>query len=226
MRLHEVAENYDRAAPSYDYLFQFAFSHIMRIEDYRAKAVDLLGDIRGGTVLDVGCGTGVNFPLLAPRLGAHGQILGVDYSEGMLRQARKRLRRPDRPEVRLQRGDAVTLDGVDGPVDGILSAYCMGIVYDIEAALERSLELLRPGGRLAILDFGRTKPQKGVFRALYPLASAIAQRQGVDTQEDLDDQRRQEHWAIGRSVLQRALTDVHEERFFHGMGLLIGGKKR
>jgi ubiquinone/menaquinone biosynthesis C-methylase UbiE len=80
------AQRYDRLAdiiPFFDWLFFIPAG-------LRKHAVDRLSLKPGDCVLDVGCGTGRNFPFLREAIGPSGRIYGVDLSAGMLRKARKR----------------------------------------------------------------------------------------------------------------------------------------
>ena len=155
MKLSDVPRNYDRASKYYDRLTDVVFGRILGLERYRADAIERLGTIDGTTVLDVGCGTGRNFPLLVARVGNEGRIIGLDYSEGMLARARNRVEREAWRNVYLVRGDAAKLEDISTPVDAVISIWCYGIVYDLEAALNRAIDVLRPGGRIAIVDFQR-----------------------------------------------------------------------
>lgn len=225
MRLEEVPLNYDRAARWYDRLTDIVFGRILGLEKYRERTIDLLGDLRGSTVLDVGCGTGRNFPLLVPRLGEHGRIIALDYSEGMLEQARRRVEARGWRNVELVRGDAAKLEGVPEPVDAVVSVWCYGIVYDLEAALSRAVDVLRPGGRIAIMDFQRSRPDRGPLRWLYPLYSLALQRAGIDSAEDLDDAKLQAKWERGRRLLRARVRNLREETYSQGTGIILVGEK-
>lgn len=225
MRLNEVSRNYNRAAKHYDRLTDIVFGRALGLEQQRAHLVDLLGDLDGATVLDVGCGTGRNLPLLVPRVGDRGRIVGIDYSEGMLERARSRVDSEGWKNVEIRRGDAVKLEGVPQPVDALVSAWCYGIVYDLDAALERALAVLRPGGRIAIMDFAGARPDHGPFRWLYPLYGAGLRLAGIDTAEDLDDAALRARWERGRRLLAERLDDFREERYFDGLGIHLSGQK-
>ncbi len=225
MRLQEVSQNYDRAARHYDRLTDVAFGRVLGLEKQRERIVELLGDLDGATVLDVGCGTGRNLPLLVPRVGPGGRVIAVDYSEGMLEKARARVRDQGWTNVELQRGDAVKLEGVSGPVDAVVSAWCYGIVYDLDAALERALSLLRPGGRIAIMDFAGSCPEHGPLHWLFPLYGAALQLTGIDTARDLDDAALRARWGRGQELLRARLEDVVEERYLDGLGFNLSGRK-
>jgi ubiquinone/menaquinone biosynthesis C-methylase UbiE len=225
MQLEEVPLNYDRAARWYDRLTDIVFGSILGLENYRERAIDLLGSLAGATVLDVGCGTGRNFPLLVQRVGEHGRIIGLDYSEGMLEQARRRSKAHGWRNVELVRGDAATLDGIPEPVDAVISVWCYGIVYDLEAALNRAIDVLRPGGRIAIMDFQGSRPDHGPLRWLYPLYSTALRWAGIDTAEDLDDAKLRAKWKRGRHVLSTRLRDLTQDTYQQGAGIIIAGKK-
>lgn len=225
MRLDQVKQNYDRAAKYYDPLADVVFGRILGLEKYRQDVIERLGDLRGATVVDVGCGTGRNFPFLVPRVGEHGRVLGVDYSEGMLEQARGRVRRNGWPNVELLRADAATLEGVPEHVDALVGVWCYGIVYDLEKALNRAVDVLRPGGRIALMDFEKSRPDEGLLRWLYPIYSRALQFAGIDTAEDLDNAELQAKWKRGRQVLRTRLVDFREQTYLQDTGIIFSGAK-
>lgn len=225
MQLAEVARSYDRAAKHYDVLTNLVFGKVLRLEKYRRRTVALLGDIRGATVLDVGCGTGSNFPLLVDAVGETGRVIGLDYSTGMLRMAQERIRRNGWRNVSLVRGDAVTLAGVAGPVDCLVSVWCYGNVYDIDAALDRAVDVVRSGGAIAIMVFVRPHPDNGPLRWVYPVYRTILERAGVQTAEYLDDAKVRAKWQRGRARLLARLGTLHEEPHLQGMGMIAASRK-
>ena len=223
MKLDDVKQIYDALAKRYDFWTDIVFARLLGTDKLREHTVDLLGDIQGLTVLDIGCGTGRNFPYLVPRVGPRGKIVGVDYSEGMLEQARGRARKHDADNIQLIQGDAATLDGVPEPVDAVISIWCLGIVHDLDSALHRAIDVLRPGGRLAIMDFGQARPDSGPLRWLYPIYSRILERTGIDSPEDLDDEKLRMKWKQGRAILHGRLDNVREESYFSGGGFILSG---
>ncbi len=225
MQLHEVPRYYDRAAAKYDRRLAFWFGRVLRIEGWRQRAVDALGDLNGATVLDVGCGTGANFELLARRVGRGGRILGVDYSPGMLARARQRIERNGWTHVELRRGDAATLDVVTEQVDAALSTYCLGIVHDLDGAVRAITERVRPGGRLAIVDFERVRPPHGPLRGLFPLYRRILLAYSIDSPEDLDDDALRARWERALAFLGDHFDEATDERFFFDMGLFFAGTR-
>jgi ubiquinone/menaquinone biosynthesis C-methylase UbiE len=225
MRLVDVGRNYDWLAPRYDRWTDLVFGRLLGVEEYRTRTIDLLGPLGGATVLDIGCGTGRNFPILVPRLGDGGRVIGLDYSQGMLDQARKRVAARGWNNVALVRGDAAQLEGVPESIDAAVSIWCLGIVHDLEAALNRAIDTLRPGGRIAIMDFQRSRPARGLLRWLYPLYSFALQRAGIDSAEDLDNAQLREKWERGRRLLQARLRDLEEVTYLQGAGLILAGGK-
>lgn len=225
MLLKQVERQYDLAARHYDRFSDIVFGRLLKIEKYRERSLELLGDVRGATVLDVGCGTGRNFPFLAPQVGESGRIIGLDYSQGMLNEARKRVDAQGWHNVELVRGDATALDGVSKPVDALVSIWCYGIVHDLDAALHRAVDVLRPGGRLVIQVFGRAQADRGPLRWLYPLYAGALRGTGMNPHEDLDDAQVRAKWRHGRELLESRLGELHEEHYLNGMGLILAGRK-
>ncbi len=225
MKLDDVPRYYDRAARHYDRSTDLVFGKLLGLERYRRTTLDLLGDVRGKTVVDVGCGTGRNLPLLAEKVGAEGRILALDYSEGMLARARTRVKAEGWTNVELMRDDAATLESVQDPVDAIVSVWCLGIVHDLDAVLRRIVQLLRPRGRLAIMDFERSRPDQGALHWLYPVYKRLLTWAGIDSPEDLDDRRLREKWARGKSLLRTELDEFHEEHTLRGAGIILAGAK-
>ncbi|HSM29651.1 MAG TPA: class I SAM-dependent methyltransferase, partial [Woeseiaceae bacterium] len=69
-------------------------------------AIKALAAGRGDTVVEIGCGTGMNFPLLQAQIGSSGKIIGVDISKEMLKRAEKRVRDADWDNVELVHASA------------------------------------------------------------------------------------------------------------------------
>lgn len=106
-------------------------------------------------MLEVGCGTGLNFRhLLRPLDPDRGRLVGLDFSADMLRQAAKRVEACGYRNVQLVQGDATCMD-LGEKFDGILLAYSLTMIPDWKAALERARAHLKPEGRLVVLDFGK-----------------------------------------------------------------------
>ncbi len=121
---------------------------------FRKVLVDRIDVPLGGTVLDLGCGTGLNQPLLSERLGTTGSIVAIDASSQMLAQARARAERlgyADR--VTFIHGDIRRVDElVKRTLDVVIATLIFSVVPDWRDVFRRSYALLKPGGSYGIMD--------------------------------------------------------------------------
>ena len=131
---------------------------------WKRRLVRESGAAPGVRALDVCCGTGdVAFALA--RAGA--ETTGLDFSPSMLEVARRRalkFEEGSRPPVFLQ-GDALELPFQDASFDVVTISYGLRNLADLDRGLLELKRVLRPGGRLLILDFG--KPDLGAWRWAY-----------------------------------------------------------
>lgn len=129
----------------------------------RTLGIDLLGPPPGSQVLDVGCGTGLNFPALQRHVGSAGVIVGVDRSPAMLTAAARRVRRHGWTNVVLVAADAVETPagqlaerivaaGGRAGTDAALATYALSLMPAWERAWATMLALVRPGGRVVVVD--------------------------------------------------------------------------
>ena len=143
----DQATGYDRAVRRFDVFARFGFS----ISGWRRAAISALGLKPGDTVVDVGCGTGLNFPLLNQTVSSHGRIIGVDLSDAMLTQARQVVAANQWANVQLVCADAAQFE-FPSHVDAVLSTYALTLVPDCGLIVSNACEALAPGGRIAVLD--------------------------------------------------------------------------
>lgn len=141
---------YGRWARAYDWLCRL----LPGLGGLRSAAADALALAPGDTVVDVGCGTGANLPHLRECVGPTGTVVGVDLTPGMLAEAGKRVDAAGWRNVHLVRGDAARPPV--GDVDAVLGSFVVGLLPDPTAAVERWLDCLAPGGRVAVLEAGRS----------------------------------------------------------------------
>jgi ubiquinone/menaquinone biosynthesis C-methylase UbiE len=165
--LTRITTGYDRLARWY----RFGEAAIMLPPGLRRKAIQRLGVNSGDAVLEVGCGTGRNLPLLCNAVGADGRVIGVDASSGMLERARHIVARRGLDNVRLVLGDANEV-ALEDRVDAVLFSLSYSVLPDRPGVISRVWEVLRPGGRLVVMDAGL--PASRLGRLMTPVGEALA----------------------------------------------------
>ncbi len=151
-----VRTMFDRIAPVYDGMNRVMTAGLdLRWRRLAAAAVVHPGD----RVLDAACGTG-DFALADLEAGA-AHVTGLDFSEEMLARARRK-----EPAIEWLRGDVLALPFADGSFDAATIGFGARNLSDLEAGLRELRRVLRPGGRLAILEI--TQP-RGVLRPFFSL---------------------------------------------------------
>jgi demethylmenaquinone methyltransferase/2-methoxy-6-polyprenyl-1,4-benzoquinol methylase len=146
-----VEAAYQRHARNYDLAVRLYRLAGLRIEHYRARAVELLQLRTGDRVLDLGCGTGLNFPHLVERIGPEGELTGIDLSSEMLACAQSRVDHARWSNVKLVHADIAAF-GLPGGINGVLATGVFGYLDERSLVLEAIAGALAPGGRLAIVD--------------------------------------------------------------------------
>jgi demethylmenaquinone methyltransferase/2-methoxy-6-polyprenyl-1,4-benzoquinol methylase len=160
-----IAGMFDAIAPRYDFLNTLLSAGLDRY--WRRRAIRSLGFSGRETLLDVCTGT-ADVALAAARARRVGaaRVVGVDFSAAMLGRGRHKVGRSDlAARVQLVRGDAMRLPTASASVDGVTIAFGIRNVAQPEVACAELWRVLRPGGRLAILEFGL--PVVPAVRPLY-----------------------------------------------------------
>jgi ubiquinone/menaquinone biosynthesis C-methylase UbiE len=125
----------------------------------RKRAAHRLGLKPGDRVLEIGCGTGRNFPYLRHQVGSTGMVYGVDLSAGMLQRARHLCDCEGWNNVELTQCDAAKYIAPE-PLDGILFGLSYNTMPHHLTVLRNAWKQLRPGGRVVIVD-GKLPPGLG-----------------------------------------------------------------
>ena len=157
-------------------------------EEFRQICIDRVGIAEGDTVLDLGCGTGLNQPHLAARVGPGGRIIGIDASEKMLSQARARAASVGYADnLQLIHGDLRNLAQlVHGPVDAVVATLIFSVVPAWRDVFSASFELLKPGGRYGVMDNYWPNPSLRLWFLSWTFA-ADAKRPGFEPLEQSAD---------------------------------------
>ncbi len=150
-RKREIVKRYQQIAPTYDLLINLYYLIGFRGRAYREKAIKKLSLTKGSTVVEVGCGTGINFPLLTREVGPQGRIIAVDVSPQMLEVARRRVKRAGWKNVDLVECDGDSYEFPEKP-EGILFSFAFRLLAHPKGTLTRAVTSLSPGGSLVVLD--------------------------------------------------------------------------
>jgi demethylmenaquinone methyltransferase / 2-methoxy-6-polyprenyl-1,4-benzoquinol methylase len=151
-----VRTMFDRIAPVYDAMNRAMTAGL----DQRWRQLAAAAAVRpGDRVLDACCGTG-DLALADLRAGAS-EVVGLDFSERMLERARRKT-----AAIEWVHGDVLALPFVDGAFDAATVGFGVRNVDDLEAGLRELRRILRPAGRLAVLEI--TRP-RGLLRPFFRL---------------------------------------------------------
>jgi arsenite methyltransferase len=106
----------------------------------------------GATVVDVGCGAGMDLLLAATAVGPTGRAIGIDMTEPMAERARAAARQLDLDQLEVRIGDALDLPVESASVDVVISNGVLNLAPDKRQALTEVLRILRPGGQFLYSD--------------------------------------------------------------------------
>lgn len=149
---NSIAELYAKRASGYDFTANAYYLLGFREFAYRKEAIRSLNLKRGDTVVEIGCGTGLNFSRLIDCIGPEGKLIGVDLTPEMLQEAANRVRRNSWSNVDLVQQDAATYLFPER-VDGILSTFALTLISEYDQIVRNGFAALGPRRRFVILDF-------------------------------------------------------------------------
>jgi demethylmenaquinone methyltransferase/2-methoxy-6-polyprenyl-1,4-benzoquinol methylase len=159
----QVAGMFDDIAHRYDFMNRFLSAGIDA--GWRRKALRTLTPSSPRRILDVATGT-AEVAILAAAMLKPEHILGIDISEGMLEIGRSKVDKAGLSEViQLQKGDSEDIDAPDDSFDAVTVAFGVRNFADLTRGLSEIRRVLRPGGRLVVLEF--SKPRLPGVRSLY-----------------------------------------------------------
>jgi demethylmenaquinone methyltransferase / 2-methoxy-6-polyprenyl-1,4-benzoquinol methylase len=156
---------FDRIAGRYDLLNSVMTAGLHHA--WRVRAADRAEVGPGDSVLDVCCGTGDLAFELAKRVSPAGRVVGCDFSEPMLDLAREKGERAGAGSVRFEWADALQLPYDAGRFDAVTVGFGVRNFADRDRGLREMARVLRPGGRLVVLEF--TAPRRPPFSTFYSL---------------------------------------------------------
>ena len=211
-----LIETYRKKAKHYDITSRLYPAPGYPQRAQRLRAVQALGLRAGDSVIDIACGTGLNFPLLQKAVGPGGRIVGVDLTDAMLARAQDQIETNRWSNISLVQADAAGFD-FPAAVDAILSTYALTQVPECAEVIAHGTAALPPGGRWAVLDLkvpGRTPAwlaQLGTA-TVRPFAS-------------IDQWITRRPWEAIRAAMQEELADVSWTELFFGTAFLAAGSR-
>ena len=211
-----LIEVYRRKAKRYDITSRLYPAPGYPQRGQRRQAVRELRLGRGDTVVDMACGTGLNFSLLEEAVGPEGRIVGVDLTDAMLDQARGRIETNGWSNISLVHADATEFDFPAG-IDAILSTYALTQVPECREVIAHGTAALSGGGRWAVLDL---KVPDGTPRWLAQLGIAT-----VRPFASIDEWIARRPWHAIRMAMQETLVDVSWIELFFGTAFIAAGSR-
>ena len=211
-----LIETYRKKAKHYDIT-----SRLYPVPGYpqraqRRRAVRALGLRPGASVVDIACGTGLNFSLIEQAIGPGGRIVGVDLTDAMLAQAQHRIATNDFRNISLVQADAAEFD-FPAEVDAIVSTYALSHVPQCADVIAHGAAALSAGGRWVVLDL---KAPDEAPRWLAQLGIALARPFG-----SIDEWVVRRPWEAVRAAMQAELADFSWTELFFGTAFLAAGSR-
>jgi demethylmenaquinone methyltransferase/2-methoxy-6-polyprenyl-1,4-benzoquinol methylase len=167
-------------------------------------------------VIDMACGTGLNFPLLQKAVGPDGRIVGVDLTDAMLARAQDRIEANGWSNVSLVQADAAGFD-FPAEVDAILSTYALTQVPECAGVIAHGAAALCRGGRWVVLDL---KVPGSTPEWLTQLGTAI-----VRPFASVDEWIKRRPWEAIRAAMQEELADFIWTELCFGTAFLAAGSR-
>jgi len=210
-----IVNIYRKRAPGYDFRSYFYYLIGYRLQAYRKKAVKELQLKAGDTVVEIGCGTGLNLSILQNAVGSQGKIVGVDATDAMLNRAKNKVKKNDWQNVELVLDDAVEYQ-FPKAVNGIISTFALALMPNPERIIINGINALAQGGRWVVMDL---RIPSNWISNLVPLFLPILKPFGVT--KELIDQR---PWEIIWNTFQRNLHNVSlKEIYSFGITYIASG---
>jgi len=141
----DAATSYNRTGPSF-------------FSQFGIRLIELMPLSPGTRMLDIATGTGAVVLPAARRVGLEGNVIGIDLSGAILKEAEHAVRLEGLTNVELRKMDAEHLDFPDQTFDFVTCAFSLFFIPDIEAALREMYRVTKPGGYIGISIFGKTPP--------------------------------------------------------------------
>jgi demethylmenaquinone methyltransferase/2-methoxy-6-polyprenyl-1,4-benzoquinol methylase len=165
----QIAKMFDEIAPRYDLLNHALSFGIDRY--WRKKGILSLQDVHPAKILDIATGTG-DLAIQACKLLKPAQIIGIDISDGMMQIGKEKVSAAGLSDIiAFEQQDCTSMHFADHSFDAAMVAFGIRNFADINSGLREILRVLRPGGKLMILEL--STPEYVPMKQLYQLYSAV-----------------------------------------------------
>jgi ubiquinone/menaquinone biosynthesis C-methylase UbiE len=201
-----LIETYRKKAKHYDITSRLYPAPGYPQRAQRLRAVQALGLRAGDSVIDIACGTGLNFPLIEEVIGPGGRIVGVD-----------RIETNGWSNISLVQADAADFD-FPTEVDAILSTYALSQVPECAEVIAHGAAALSGGGRWVVLDL---KVPDNTPGWLAQLGTAMVRQFA-----SIDEWIMRRPWDAIRAAMQEELADLSWAELFFGTAFLAAGSRR
>jgi len=162
-----VKETFNKISEKYDFMNRLMSLGLDKL--WRKKVVKIVRAKPGMKILDVCCGTGMLTIELAKEVGSSGSVIGLDFSENMLEQARKNINfLPEKHNITFVQGDALKLPFEDNSFDGATIGWGLRNLSSAMLGIQEMRRVVKPGSMVVSIDMG--KPSWPIFKQLYWLA--------------------------------------------------------
>jgi ubiquinone/menaquinone biosynthesis C-methylase UbiE len=209
-----LLQTYRKKAKHYDVTSRFYPVPGYPQRAQRLRAVEALGLSPGDSVVEIACGTGLNFSLIEQVIGPGGRIVGVDLTDAMLAQAEQRIELNGWSNVSLVQADAAEFN-FPREVDAILSTYALTQVPECGAVIARGAEALSRSGRLVVLDL---KVPDNAPRWLAQVGRTLVRPFG-----SMDEWIERRPWETIRAAMDETLADLSWTELSFGTAFLAVG---
>ena len=208
-----VQASYGAYARVYDWFARATAS----VGGVRAGCVEALDLDRGDTVVEFGCGPGVNLPVLREAVGPEGRVVGVDITGRMLRRARALVERRGWENVELVRGDAVAPPVREA--DGVLATFVTSLFDDPYAVVSRWCDL---ADSVVVTNFapGENRVANAALWAFARGSARLFDASGGDVLGQL-----RERTDLSREALADHTDEVRRESYVFGTISLAAGRR-
>ncbi len=210
----EYRELYTKLAKKYDTSTNSFVLLGARVKSYRRKAVSALKLKLGSTVLDVACGTGLNFPYLEKEIGDKGRIVGVDITPAMLNKANDKIIKYGWKNIELVEQDANQLE-FKQTFDGVICCHALSLMPGYKEVVERLVNMLKTGGWLVIMDIHENT---GAFKFMNDVLAWLTKPFYIGDKKEGPSHK-------SYLVMKDILSDVEVRAYYFGQIYIASGTK-